>query len=395
MKHLFGFLDGAQRWVLQPLFVIVILVGGFVGAAQLSKRRVLPQQSEAVTYAPLVRVASVQQGPHRVLVRGNGTLAARTRIGLVPQVSGEVIAIHAELRAGGRFRVGDVLLAIEPRDYELAVARSEADVAAATTVLAKVDAEAASARGEWSALHPERPAPPLVALEPQVAEAAARLAAAEAALAKARLDLARTQIVARFDGRVVSASVDVGQVVAANQRIGEVYGSEVLQVAIPLAAEELRWIRLPGEPGSETPTRVELSAEVDGRVVHLNGRVARLEAELAEGTRLARVVVELGAATVPPELALRLLPGLFVEATFEGAPLSDVVSIPRTALREGGVVWGIEEGRIAFKTPEVVHSDSGRVLVRGLAADARVVTSDLDVVTDGMHARTASEGGAR
>lgn len=389
MRQTFLFLDRAQRWVLQPLLVILIVAGGFLGARKLSERREAPRTATAALYAPLVRSALVEVGSHRVTVRGNGALAAQSRIGLVPQVGGEVISIHPELRAGGQFRAGEVLLEIEPRDYELAAARAAADVAAATTVVQEIEARAESARVEWRALHGDRPATPLVVLEPQVAEAKARLAAANAALDKAKLDLDRTRLLARFDGRVVSAAVDVGQVIAPNQRIGEVYATEVLELTVPLAQDELRWIALPGERAELAPTSVALRARVDGRDVTLEGSVARLEAELATGTRLARVVVELQSSAIPAEMRLRLIPGAFVEASFAGEVLTGVARIPRAALREGGIVWIVAEGRVRFARPEVLHSEGEFQLVRGLDDGARIVTSDLEVVTDGMAVRLA------
>jgi multidrug efflux system membrane fusion protein len=395
MRQTIAFLDRAQRWILQPLLVILIVAGGFLGARKLSERREAPRSAIAAIYAPLVRSTVVTVGSHRVNVRGNGVLAARSRIGLVPQVGGEVISIHSELRAGGQFRAGEELLEIEPRDYELAAASAAADVAAATTVVQEIEARAETARVEWRALHGDRPATPLVVLEPQVAEAKARLAAANAALDKAKLDLERTRIVARFDGRVVSASVDVGQVVAPNQRIGEVYAVDVLELTVPLAQDELRWIVLPGERADVAPTSVELRARVDGRDVTLEGCVARLEAELAAGTRLARVVVELQSSAIPAELRLRLIPGTFVETSFAGEVLTDVTQIPRAALREDGIVWVIVEGRVRFARPEVLHNEGERLIVRGLVDGARIVTSDLEVVTDGMDVRLADEGELR
>jgi len=174
MQQVLRRLDSAQRWVLQPLFVVLVIAGGFIGAQKLSARRTPPPRKADAVYAPLVEVAAVSVGRHGIVVRGNGELAARTRIGLVAQVGGEVIAMHPELRAGGRFRAGELLLKLEPREYELSLAHAEADIAAAETGLQEVLARAAAAQAEWRALQGAQPAPPLVVLEPQVAEARAR-----------------------------------------------------------------------------------------------------------------------------------------------------------------------------------------------------------------------------
>ena len=394
MQRVIRHLDSAQRWVLQPLFVLLVIAGGFLGARALSTRRAPPPRRPDAVYAPLVEFARVSNGRHTVVVRGNGELTARTRIGLVAEVGGEVIAMHPELRAGGRFAAGELLLELEPREYELALARAEADIAGAETALQEIRARAAAASAEWRALQGDKPAPPLVVLEPQVAEAEARKAAATAARDRAALDLQRTTIRARFAGRVVSASVDVGQVVVPNTRLGEVYAADVLEVAVPVRTDELGWITLPGDPSDAIPTAVTLQATLGTQRVVLDGAVARLEAELTRGTRLARVVVALPLAAVPEQQRVRLLPGTFVEAAFEGAKLDSVVALPERALREGDIVWCVTEGRVRFVPVEVVRRSREALLVRGLADGTEVITSDLAVVTDGMSVRV-TETGAR
>ena len=59
MRQTIAFLDRAQRWVLQPLLVILIVAGCFVGARKLSERREVPRGATAEIYAPLVRSMSV------------------------------------------------------------------------------------------------------------------------------------------------------------------------------------------------------------------------------------------------------------------------------------------------------------------------------------------------
>jgi len=200
---------------------------------------------------------------------------------------------------------------------------------------------------------------------------------------------------ARFDGRVVSAAVDVGQVVAPNTRLGEVYAADVLEVAVPVRTDELGWIHLPGDPSGAPMTQVTLRAILGAERVVLAGEVARLEAELTRGTRLARVIVSVPLAALPEAQRVRLLPGTFVEAAFEGAVLDGVAALPERALREGDVVWTVVEGRTRLVPVEVVRRSREALLVRGLAHGAEVITSDLAVVTDGMSVRVADGGTAR
>src|SRR5690606_3237290 len=111
--------------------------------------------------------------------------------GIVPEVSGRVVFVHAAFFEGGQFAAGEVLFKIDPRDFELEVARREAEVARAQTVLELAEAESSAALGEWKQIHGKRPAPDLVARKPQMAEAAATLKSARAQLEEAKLRLER------------------------------------------------------------------------------------------------------------------------------------------------------------------------------------------------------------
>ena len=129
---------------------------------------------------PLVRVTEVQPETLRIDVETQGNVAPRTEISLVPQVSGKVIDVSPSLRSGGFFAEGDVLVKIEPRDFELQVVQRKAAVAQAKLRLELEQAEADSALRAWRREHGDEPADPLVLREPQLAEARAALASAGA-----------------------------------------------------------------------------------------------------------------------------------------------------------------------------------------------------------------------
>jgi RND family efflux transporter MFP subunit len=391
MSRLLGRLGALFRWVLQPLLVIAVLMLGFWGAMGLSSAREEPARQEQESYAPLVRVVPVSPGTLAVVVSGNGSLQARTRIDLIPQVGGKVVELHPALRAGGRFAAGEVLARIERIDFELGLAQAGAEVSSASTALEIQRAEADAARDEWGRINPDQALPTLVGREPQIQEAEARLAAARARYAAAELDLSRTELTLPFDGRVIAASIDVGQVLAPNQPIGSVYATSVFEVPVPLEVDELSWVRLagdePGEPGSAARVRARLGAQE----IDLEGRAVRLEGELDGTSRLARVIVEVTTEGLAPSVATRILPGLFVDVQIDGGVLHDVVALPREAVRESGTVWTVVGGRIEFVTPRVLRATEASLFVTGIAAGTLIVTSNLEVVTDGMQVRVLAE----
>ncbi|MCA9002700.1 MAG: hypothetical protein KDB61_12305, partial [Planctomycetes bacterium] len=131
MKRITAKLDQGYRWFMQPLLVLLVIVFGFLGARQLSSKAKPPKRMEDRIYAPLVRVTTthIQESP--VLIKTNGTLRPRTQVQIVPQVTGRVLEIHPAFRAGGSFEAGETLVRIDPRDYELQVARIRSEISTA------------------------------------------------------------------------------------------------------------------------------------------------------------------------------------------------------------------------------------------------------------------------
>jgi RND family efflux transporter MFP subunit len=376
---------------LKLVIPIVVLIAGVAAAALIASARKTPPRVDRPPLGPLVEVTPVEVTDVPVTVTGHGEVVARVAVDLIPQVAGQVVMTHRSLVAGGFFKAGEVLVEIDPRDYDLAVERAQAAVARAKVTLEREQAEAEVAREEWDGLHPGEEPTGLVIREPQIRQAEAEYAAAEADLDVARLSLERTRISLPFDGVVVSESVDVGQFVGNGSRLATVYGTEVVEVRVPLDSRELAWFDVPTDRGENGP-RAEVTANYGGQSVRWEGRLTRMEAQVDQTSRMIHVVVEVAdpyktSADHPP-----LLPGTFVDVSIFGRTLSGVVPLPRHAMRDGNRVWVYEDGTLRVRDVEVLRADRQRSLVAtGLEGGDLVVVSSLDAVTDGMKVRRAGE----
>jgi len=371
----------------------LIVAAGIVLAILLVAGRTTPERTTREWQGPLVEAVTVHPEDVAVTVHGTGTVRARISVQLIPQVSGRIVEVHPAMTAGGFFRAGEPLAVIESTDYELAVRRAEAAVERARVQLQQAEAESSVARREWDRIHPgEEPTSPLVLRIPQLEQARAELHAAEADLETARLNLERTRLSLPFDGRVVTKSADVGQYVTPGQPVATVYGSHSMEIPVPLRDSELAWIDVPGPGGTTTPgSAVTVTADFAGREHTWEGRVTRTQGEVDLATRMVHVVVEVDEPFAEGRPAL--MPGMFARVAIHGHPLEGTFVVPRHAVHEGGVVWVAREGRLRLRPVEVARYDRDLALVTsGLADGDVVVTSQLEVVTDGMKIRVAMSG---
>lgn len=379
------------QWLVQPLIVIGILVFGFLGARSFTMFEDTPEQTERETYAPLVRVITAQKSSQPIFINGNGTIEARTRINLVPQVGGRVTYIHPELRAGGSFAANEVLVQIEDIDFKLQVTQNEAQVAAARTALKLQIAEAEAASAEWFSLNPDSDIPTLVGREPQIAEARAQLKSAEALLEQAKLSLQRSSIRMPFAGRVVQSALDVGEVITANQPAGIVYSLEAFEIPVPLSIDDLTWINLPNDTNGRKGSMVKIQIPEGNRIHSVPGQVTRMESELEAVSRFARIVVTLFPRDIPAELREKVIPGLFVNLQIKGKQLDQVTVVPRTALREDNQLWVIKDNQLHFMPVNIIHTTEDKIMLQDLPDDTQIVVSNLDVVTHQMDVRVSED----
>ena len=388
MKLWLSKLSKTYHWIIQPILVIGILLFGFFGAMGLSLFKQEPEKSESVVYAPLVKTITTQLEDKTVLIKGNGSIEARTRINIVPQVGGRIDYIHPHLRAGGSFKADEVLLQIEQIDYQLAETQAKSDIAAAENNLQTVIAEAKTAVLGWKAINPKRSVPALVARQTQIASAKASLQSAKARLQQAQLNLRRTLISMPFSGRVVQSTMDVGEVIAANDSIGVVYNNKSYEIPVPLEIDQLAWLDIPDQNHPDSANRVTILVVIAGQTYRLAGRVIRVESELNSISRLARVVIGLKSDDIPQALREEVIPGLFVDVEIEARQLKDTSVIPKSARHDDGLLWILRDQHLQFVPAEVAYQSDSELWVRNLSSETKVITSSLDVVTNGMQVRT-------
>jgi len=359
--------------------VIVLAVAAGISWMLLAHRPTVEIQQPAKS--PLsVEATRVTRGKFDVVVIADGTVSPRTESTLIPEVAGRVIEISPEFREGGFFEEDDVLLRIEPRDYELALATSEAQVAEAKAALEQELALAEVVKNDWKELG--KPAPDLGLRKPQIAAAEAALQSALAQLERARVDLDRTWIRAPYAGRVLEKSVDVGQFVSVGTVLARIYAVDYAEIRLPLSNRQLEFIDLPerfrDDPTDNPPAGPPVSIEADiGRTAYQwLGRLVRVEGAIDTRSRELFVVAQVddpyarGPAGRPP---LRI--GQFVTARIQGRTLEDVFVLPRAALREGDDVLIVDEdSRLQRRTVNVVWSDTDHVVIDEGLEDGDVVT---------------------
>ncbi len=379
-----------------PVFVIIGSIGGLMAMSALKPQ---PEEKEDVIKAIPVLTEVALQDDVTLSVNVQGEVQPRTEINLVPQVSGLITFMSRQFIEGGRFKKGDLLVRIEPAEFELRVTQARANIAQAQTVIAREQSESAIARQDWAELGRSGPPTPLTLREPQMAEAKAQLASAEARLGEAELQLARTTLRAPFDGRVTARQVDLGGFVLAGTPLGEIYSVDVMDVRLPMTNDDLRRAGLTlgyEAPASGRGIPVTLSADVAGQFSEWQGHIVRTDSRFDATNRVLYAYAEVrdpfgvGASNGTP-----LAPGIYVNAAIDGQALENMIIIPRSALRGEDKVYLAIDETLSIKTVSVVSSDRQHAILRsGISPGDAVITSPIRGVADGMKIQVVKPGEA-
>jgi multidrug efflux pump subunit AcrA (membrane-fusion protein) len=420
-----------------------VAIGIAVLAWQLSQRQ-LPEQGEPSEVAKPVRVIEARPVDFVPRALGYGFVQPGSVWEAVAQVSGKIVYRHPDLERGRLLAAGSELLRIDPANYELAVARIEAnadavragleelevrrantkssleiarrtlalaeqDLARKRTLLAKANvSQTAVDEAESGVLQERRQIQDLqnqlnlLPAERRVLEANLRLNQAQ--LEEARLDLERTVIRLPFEARIAEVLAEATQFVSAGQKLAVADSIDVAEITAQIALNHMRPLvpagldlsSLSADEISALPRRWGFSAEA--RLVagdftaSWQARFDRISDMVDPQTRTLGLVVAVDEPyrSAIPGRRPPLTKNMYLEVEIRAAPQPGRIAVPRVALHrgpDGGDVIYLAgaEDRLEFRpvVPGPMQSDFA-IVDEGLAGGERVVVSDLIPAIEGM-----------
>lgn len=295
------------------------------------------------------------------------------------------ILLKRNFEEGAAVRIGQSLFTLDSATYEAAVARAEADVAAAQARVSQASRSAKRTRPLYEAkAASQKDLDDAVSAE-EVANA--DLKAAHARLAEARLNLGYTKVESPAAGLTSRALKSEGTLVSGPEvLLTTVSQLDPIYVNFGLSETEQSRLRqeaaagklvLPKDGRFEVAIRFE-----DGRLHPRTGRLAFADVRVNNATGTSDARAEL------PNPNGEIRPGQFVRAILKGAQRPDAVSVPQRAVMEapqGKMVYLLGPENKAVPTPITVGewASGDWVVTSGLKPGDKVITDGLMKVFPG------------
>ena len=389
-----------RRWP-WALLVLLILAGGFLGFAALHKFKPQPEVKPIVRQMPIVQAQLIRKTSGGLPVTGNGLVQPRATVVMSAEVAARVVSVNPNLVTGGAIKNGDELIRLDNSGFRASVSQTRADVSGARSALALAEQSVKRTREliEKGFLSKQN-------LDEQISardRAKATLSKMTAGNRKNSISLARTVIKAPFDGRVLLASVNAGDIVQPGRELARVFDTRALEVVVSLTDTDMALIDNPwGNQPNSSPAKATVRVEHGAKHYEWDAQVDRVEAAIDTATRTFNVVVKLLNPTEsgrsvdgskrpgPP-----LLVGMYATVEIAGQDQGEYFLMPRDALREQSQVWTVDEkGVVKMVDVTVLAELDDQVAIANtppLQDNLRVITSDLKIVTDGLQVRVIGQ----
>jgi len=421
-----------KKWVF--FIPVIIAIAVFVALKQNKKAPQRNQAQERVTHVRYIKVPSVSVTPS---TSGYGTVKPATNWAAIAEVKGKITYKNPKLKKGAILEANSLLISIDPTDYQLSIAQTQADIAATraqqdelltkqkntraslaieqrsleltktelqrqkklvkqgSVSFSDVEKQERTLLGQQQSVQNQRNTLNLIPSQQALLDA--QLLRQQAQLKSLQRDLANTEIKLPFAGRVADVNIEQDQYVREGEILSSIDSLDKAEIEVQIPLNSLRSIihsKQVVNAEKIAPEQLRKSLSLKAEVFLNEGDVsiswpahfARLSDTLDPKTRTVGVIVEVDRpyAQVQPGLRPPLVKGLFVKVKLTGAAHPSSILVPNSAIRSSSdsnqkqVYLINSEDRLEIRPIKIKITQDEYVTVKsGLNAGEKLVISDL------------------
>ncbi len=373
---------------------IVIMLLAVLITVVLILMRPKPVVRDVEEFAPSIKVIKAEKNDIPVKVTAYGTARPASVVEISSEVKG-IIVESKNLNTGNFVQKDEVILQIDPRDYDIQILLAQAEILKIEASIKEVERKLQDDKERLATLERESQLSEdnfnrmkslfdkkaisqseldkseqslmtsknaYISLKSatlqypiQINSLNASLDAAKAKLEQAKLDRSRCTISSPFTGRIKWSDIDAGQYLTPGMKLLTIADDSSIEIAVSIDSSDSLMLGLinnkPQNSYSNWFTAPELSAQIRAidspeYIPSVKGKVLRVE-NYSEETRTVTLVfgIDNKNDTNSPLLA----DGMFCKVEIFGSPVRDAVEIPRSAIQFKGRIAIVDQSNRVFQ----------------------------------------------
>ncbi len=341
--------------------LIIVILGGLLGYYILHSAEQKPQgyKNNKIKRHRIVLTSKLERGSVVPVWNASGFVIPAESVKINARVSGNIAAINALATPGGMIKKGQWLAKLETIDFDLALRSQQAQLEQANANLSLEQADQTLAKEELALLNNNADFTideSLVLREPQLTVAKSKVSVAMNNVEKAKLNLARTQVLMPFTGKIMRKDIGVGSKVSTNTTLFSVVNTEVywIEVKIPhkfLAIFDKQQLAKISQP--------RLWGEGNFR----SARFVSILPELDDKDRQVKVLLAIDAPQDEVANQPQVFINDFLNVQLQGKAIENAWTIKHTWLQADNTIWVVDKNstlqkravEVLFKGRDVIY----------------------------------------
>lgn len=347
-------------------------------------------QSETIPSVEAVKVTKVEAP---VFVRAQGQMEPAHSLRILAEVSGKVIYSSKQFTEGGVIKSNDVIIRIDPKEYELSLSEKKSTLYNAKLNLALEKAKRQVAMIEFERRNNSQKvsaeAKALATRAHYFDKAQSEYRAALAAVERAQLALEKTTIRSPINAMIHKTNVSVGEYIFAQKEVATIYGTDEFKAVVNIPINDLIHIKLceGDELNGSKATISQIS--MNNTAIERDGVVSKLLPQLGPLGHMARVMIvvrdPLGIGG-DDKKALPLLAGARVSVLIKGKKIRNVYAVPRSALTHDDSIMIVgKDSTLSLIKPVIIRRDRDFIYAANHELEHQLVVINKDDATKVGH----------
>ena len=368
-----------RKLLLNLFLIIVVLLLAYLAMAYLSSMKTTPESKPRKDSKLFVRAQQVNYETNSAVISATGRLSSQEEVELSAEVQGQILPGNVLLKAGTKFKKGQLLVKIFDEEVKNNLKASKSrfmnNIASILPDI-RIDYPESYSKYEsfFNSIKIDNPLPELPGVDSEkekVFLASRNILNDYYSIKSSEVRVNRYRMYAPFDGTFTNVFMEVGSVANMGSRIASMIRTDKLELSVPVETQDIYWIKI-GD---------KVTASTQDGMHSWNGVVVRKSGFVDPGTQSIVVYVNLTPSSRNP-----LYQGQYLRATFANKTIENSIETPRNAIFDKNKVYIVEDGVLAAKEVNIHKLTSKTVIFSGLDEKSMVVTEPLINVTEGISA---------